>query len=293
MSGSSYLLKLEWRLKLVSPVPLAIAILIVGTLVSAADKDKIPLTARADANTVGANDDLPVPPVDKQHPLFLPLVEAYKAREVLKGVKDYQADFVKREVIGRKLVTTTMNLKLRQEPFSVYLKFVNPNAGREVIYVQGKNKNNLLVHEVGFKSIVGTLELPPNGPDAMADNRYPVSMIGLKTMVDKIIKQWETEGKLGEIKTQKYPDAKLPSGEECVAYESSHPTQREEFPYHITRLWIDKKSGLAIRCEQLGFPQRNEKTPPVIEEYTYSRIKTNVSLTDRDFDKKNPSYAFP
>lgn len=272
----------------------SVASLLVGNPASFAD-DKVPQTARVEPSTTnaGSAQDIPVPPIDKQHPLFLPLVEAYKSRQALKSVKDYQAEFTKREFMGRRLNTTTMNLKLRQEPFSVYLKFVNPNAGREVIYVQGRNQNNLLVHEVGFKAIVGTLELPPTGPDAMTDNKYPVTMIGLKTMLDKVIKQWETEGKLGEVKTQKYPDAKLPSGEECVAYESLHPTPREEFPYHITRLWIEKKSNLAIRVEQLGYPQRNDKSPPVVEEYTYSKLKVNVSLADRDFDKKNPGYAFP
>lgn len=278
----------------VAPLVVSVASFLVSVPVCLAE-EKVPQTARVEpgSSNAGSAQDIPVPPIDKQHPLFLPLVEAYKSRQALKSVKDYQAEFTKREFMGRRLITTTMNLKLRQEPFSVYLKFVNPNAGREVIYVQGRNQNNLLVHEVGFKSIVGTLELPPTGPDAMADNKYPVTMIGLKTMLDKVIKQWEAEGKLGEVKTQKYPDAKLPSGEECIAYESLHPTPREEFPYHITRLWIDKKSNLAIRVEQLGFPQRNDKTPPVVEEYTYSKLKVNVSLADRDFDKKNPGYAFP
>jgi hypothetical protein len=262
-----------------------------------ADDEKprsVPRTARAEATTAsnGSAQDLPVPPIDPAHPLFLPLQEAYKSREVMAGIKDYEAEFVKRELIGRKLIKTTMFLKMRHEPFSVYLKFIDPNAGREVIYVEGRNKNNLFVHETGFKAIVGTISLLPTGPDAMADNRYPVTMIGMKILLDKVITQWETEGKLGEVKTQKYPNAKLPSGEECVAYESTHPTPRNQFKFHITRLWIEKTSGLPIRVEQLGFPQNGEK-PPIIEEYTYSKIKTNVSLTDKDFDIKNPAYAFP
>lgn len=257
-------------------------------------KPAVPKTARAEAgsNVTASAQDSPVPAIDPEHPLYLPLQEAYKAREALKGVKDYEAEFMKRELIGRKILKTTMSLKLRHEPFSVYLKFLDLNAGREVIYVEGRNKNNLWVHEAGIKSIVGTLSLPPNGPDAMSDNRYPVTMIGLETMLDKVIKQWEAEGKLGEVKTQKYPSAKLPSGEECIAYESLHPTPRAQFKFHITRLWIEKKSGMAVRVEQLGFPQPGDKSPPVIEEYTYSKIKTNVSLTDQDFDTKNKNYQF-
>ena len=258
-------------------------------------KDEIPRTARAEAGTAttASTQDLPVPPIDPAHPLYLPLLEAYKAREAMKGVNDYEAEFTKRELIGRKLLKTTMKLKLRHEPFSVYLKFLDPSAGREVIFVEGRNKGNLSVHEVGIRSIVGTLSLLPTGPDAMADNRHPVTMIGMQNLLDKIITQWEAEGKLGDVKTQKYPEAKLPSGEECVAYESLHPTQRNQFKFHITRLWIEKKTGLAIRLEQLGFPPAADKAPPIVEEYTYSKIKTNVPLGDRDFDIKNPGYAFP
>lgn len=257
-------------------------------------KPEVPKTARAEAGTtaVGSAQDLPVPPIDSEHPLYVPLQEAYKAREALSAIKDYQAEFTKRELIGRKVLKTTMSLKVRQEPFSVYLKFLDLNAGREVIYVEGRNKNNLLVHEGGIKSFVGTLSLSPTGPDAMSDNRYPVTMIGLETMLDKVITQWEAEGKLGEVKTQKYPSAKLPSGEECVAYESLHPVPRTQFKFHITRLWIEKKTGLAVRVEQHGFPQAGSKSPPIIEEYTYSKIKSNIPLTDRDFDTRNPSYAF-
>jgi hypothetical protein len=256
--------------------------------------NEVPRTARAEAGSTStaSAQELPLPPIDAAHPLYLPLQEAYKAREALKGVKDYEAEFVKRELIGRKLLKTTMKLKLRHEPFSVYLKFLDASAGREVIFVEGRNKGNLYVHEAGIRSLVGTLSLLPTGPDAMADNRYPVTMIGLQTVIDKVIKQWEAEGKFGEVKTQKYPDAKLPTGEECVAYESLHPTPRNQFKFHITRLWIDKKTGLAIRVEQLGFPSSSDRAPPIIEEYTYGKVKTNVSLTDRDFDTKNPAYAF-
>lgn len=278
-------------------LPVCVTLLVGWCAASAQDTkpDGAPLTARAENATTATPQD---PPIDPRHPLYLPLQEAYKAREALKSVKDYEAEFTKRELVGRKLLKTTMMLKLRQEPFSVYLKFLDANAGREVIYVQGKNNNNLLVHEAGFKAIAGTLALSPTGPDAMTDNKYPVTMIGMHNLLDKIIAQWEAEGKFGDITTQKYPDAKLPSrGEEppveCVAYEAMHSKPAKQFRSHITRLWIDKKTGLPVRVEQLGFPHAAGEKPPVIEEYTYNHLKLNPKLTDRDFDKKNPAYAFP
>jgi len=232
------------------------------------------------------------PSISEDHPLYLPLVEAYKARLALKDVKSYEAVFVKRELIRSKLQKTSMNLKLREDPFSFYLKFLDQNAGREVIYVEGQNKNQLVIHEAGLKSLAGTVFRTPNAPDVMAENRYPADMVGLKKMINKVISQWEEEGKYAEVKTQKRPNSKLATGEECVVYESIHLTPRKQFKFHITRLWIEEKSGLAIRVDQLGFPQNGQKEPPILEEYTYGKLKLDSNLTNRDFDPKNPSYQY-
>ena len=74
--------------------------------------------------------------------------------------------------------------------------------------------------------------------------------------------------------------------------ESSHPQPRKQFKFHITRVWIDVKSGLPVRVQQFGFPPKSGEKPPVIEDYTFSDIKAEVRLTDRDFDTKNPSYNY-
>lgn len=230
--------------------------------------------------------------IDPQHPLAPAIEHAYKARAALQNVKDYTAVFSRREFVGNGLKASTMNMKFREEPFSVYLQFGKPNEGREVLYVAGKNNNQLWAHDVGVRAIVGTVSLAPNSNSAMDDSRYPITMIGLRTMLERVIAQWEAEGKFGETFVQYYPNAKL--GEcECNVIESWHPQPRKQFKFHKTRLFIDKETGLAIRVEQLGFPQKGDKAPPVMEEYTYMSIKTNVGLTDADFDIKNPNYAFP
>lgn len=232
------------------------------------------------------------PAIDERHPLYKLLEVADKSRRQIENVDDYECIFTKRELVGRKEYKTTMKMKFRQKPFSVYLKYLDLNAGREVIYVEGQNSDNLLVHEAGIKSVLGTFELPPKGKDAMAENRHPVTQIGLKSLLNTVIKQWEDEGKYGGITTQMRPDSKLPSGEICTVYEAIHSQPFKEFKFHTTRLWIDDNTGLAIGVQQLGFPTKGDTEPPVIEEYFYSKLKTNLKLTDSDFDKNNPNYAF-
>src|SRR4051794_27418176 len=102
---------------------------------------------------------------------------------------------------NNKLLSSTVQMKFREKPFSVYLNFVapDPNAGREVIYVKGRNNNLLLDHEGGLKSALGTFKLDPTGPDALAENKYPITSIGMKLMIDTVIKNWEAEGKFDGI----------------------------------------------------------------------------------------------
>ena len=228
---------------------------------------------------------------EKEHPLKPAIRVASGCLEKVNELDGYQASFFKREVVGNSLVTQNCVIKVRHKPFSVYLYFQKPHEGREVIYVDGKNNGNLLAHEAGFASLIGTLELSPTGNQAMNENRYPITMAGIGNLVEEVIKQWEAESKYGETEVKYYKNAKL--GEmTCRVIESSHPQPRKQFKFHKTRLWIDEKSGYPVKVEQFGFPRTAGAKPPVIEEYRFTNIKTNVRLTDADFNPDNPRYNF-
>ncbi len=234
-------------------------------------------------------------PTVRVHPLAPALKLARASYQKISEAGDYEATFAKREVVGRRVSAHTMHIKLRHKPFSVYLRFYEPNAGREVIYVDGKYKGHMLVHEPGIKSIAGIIPLLPNSPEALAESRHPITRIGIANMVKGVIDQWEAEMKYGECNVKYYPNAKLgrgPTAVECKVLETSHPVPRRQFKFHMTRLYIDKKTGFPVRVEQHGFPTRPGASPQVLEEYTYSNIKVNTGLADLDFDVRNPKYAF-
>lgn len=230
--------------------------------------------------------------IDEGHPLYVVLEAARKSKKQIDDIEDYECTFSKHELVGKKMIKSTMTMKFREQTFSVYLHYLDFNPGREVIYVQGKNNDNLLVHDAGIKAMLGTHKLSPKAPVVMAENRHPITSIGLKNMLDTVIKQWESEGDDGEVITQLKPALTSPAGDKCTVCEAIHPKSSKDIKYHITRLWIEDESGLAIGVQQLGFPAKNEKEPPVIEQYFYSKLKLNVKLSDADFDTKNPKYAF-
>ncbi len=242
--------------------------------------------------------DQPAPPGGNaagqtpEHPLKPAIALAASSLKTLEEIQDYEASMIKRELIDGKMITQSMTIKFREEPFSVYLGFTGENAGREVLYVDGKNQNMILAHEgSGLKSLVGTVSLSPTGTEVMAQNRYPITTIGLRNILRKLSQRWDDESKYGECDVKFYQNAKL--GETaCLVVECSHPRPRKQFKFHLTRLFIDKQTNLPVRVENFDYPPREGEKPMLLEEYTYLNLRTNVGLTDRDFDRNNPNYAF-
>lgn len=225
------------------------------------------------------------------HPLIPAIRYARGAYDALDQVRDYQARFVKQERLDGALVVQSMDMKFREKPFSVYLKFGPPNVGREVLYVEGKNDGNLFAKDSGIKSLVGTISLDPAGRMAMSGNKYPVTMIGMRKMLDSLIAQWEADRRYSDVAVRYYPDAKV--GEiACKVIESTVPTRRDGAKFHRTRLYLDGENGLPIRVQQYDWPARAGADPPLVEEYSYLELRKNLGLTDADFEVKNPEYGF-
>lgn len=227
-----------------------------------------------------------------EHPLAPALRVARQSQKALADVADYQAIFTKHEMVeGRLRDPEIMFVKVRHEPFSVYLKFLRPHEGREVLYVKGQNEDNILAHEGGVASIVGTITIPVSSPRAMTDNRYPITRMGMRSVVDAVIAQWDAETKYGETEVKYFPNAKLQEME-CKVIQSSHPRPRKQFKFHMTRLFIDKATNYPVRVEQYGFPSAPGARPPLVEQYTFSRVKANNGFGNVDFDARNPAYGF-
>jgi hypothetical protein len=224
-------------------------------------------------------------------PLAPAMNVARNCQVALEKVRDYEASFQKRELIGGKLLVQDMQIKCREQPFSVYLKYRGDYEGREVIYVAGANNGNFLVHEAGIKSLAGTLTFAPDSPRVMQENHYPVSMVGVSNMLRQLMKQWEAELNIADVEVKYFPTAKL-GDRDMQVVQSTHPRPKTGVKFHMTRLYVDKQTNLPVRVEQFGFPQKAGEQPPLIEEYTYSNIRVNVGLKDVDFDPKNPQYAF-
>ena len=169
----------------------------------------------ANQTRVAANNNLPsnqTPPNPNEHPLEPALRMAYAAiKNINTNIKDYSAVMVKRErVNGRLNDQEFMYIKIRHQPFSVYMYFLGPEKlrGQEAIYVEGQNNGNLLGHGVGIKKIAGTVPLQPTGALAMAGQRYPITEIGFLNLTKRLIEVAEQDKKFGECEVKFYQGAR-------------------------------------------------------------------------------------
>ncbi len=232
----------------------------------------------------------------KQHPLVPALKLAKSSLQSLGNVNDYQAMFFKTELVRNRYVKHQARIKFRENPFSVYMGFEGPNKGREVLYVEGQNNGNLIAKEAGALGIVGGVSLNPKSPTAMGESRYPITDIGMKNLVTKLIAQWERESKYGECDVKIY-NGTMPLKNSNIklkikVVDSKHPRKRRQFDYHHTRLVVDKEKNLPISVEQYGFPVAQGQKPPLIGKYVYFDVKTDIGLKNIDFDVRNPQYRF-
>jgi hypothetical protein len=217
---------------------------------------------------------------------------AERSREALQSVRDYTAEFAKNEQINGRLRKQVMEMKLRAQPFSVYLKYQSKReSGRQAIYVDGMNDSRLLVKEVGFKARGGAMRLSLQNPFVRAENRYPVTHLGLANSVGTVLTAWEREAKLEGVQPVVTYSADARWGETaCHELFVTHHNPHAEIDFYQTRICFDRQTLLPIHSERYGWPAVAGEAPPLIEEYSYTNVRTNVGLTDADFDP--PHYGF-
>jgi hypothetical protein len=209
------------------------------------------------------------------------------------AVADYTCTFLKRERLGGRLAPQhVMQMKVRTHPKSIYLKFQTPNRGREAIYVEGRNGDRVIAHDVGlFKVLAGTMHLDPRGTMAMEDCRHPVTEAGIGALIDTVAHHWEAELTPGESRVVFHLNARV-GNRACLMIESIHPQHQPQFLFHKVKLYIDQEHGLPIRFEAYDWPKHPGAAPELVEEYTYLDLRINSGLTERDFDPANSQYSF-
>lgn len=237
-----------------------------------------------------------------EHPLDPVLSVAREGlRKIQTEVHDYTALMVKQErVNGTLLDEEMMRVKVRHArpgpetpvPKSFYLKFESPQSmtGREVIWVQGRNNNKLVAHDGAINLL--RFNLAPDSFLAMVGNRYPITELGIETLIQRMIEKGDRDRQYGECEVSIDRDIKI-DGHKCTLITITHPQQREHFEFYKAKIYVDDEINLPVGYEGFLWPESPDGEAVLIERYFYRELQINTGLGDIDFDPDNPDYKFP
>ncbi len=215
-------------------------------------------------------------------------------------VQDYSAILVRRERLKGVLGDYTFleakirNQKIEEEqvvtPFAVWLKFLKPAdlKDREVMWVEGENNGKMWVQEspiLGFK--VPAVWIVPDGALAMADNKYPISDIGIINLLEKLIAKGKADRDRNhpeECEVKSVKGAKI-DGRLCTMHTIKHLKERPEYEFYLAEIFIDDELQVPIRYVAYRFPTDEKSAPPIEEEYTYTRLKLNPGFSAETFQR--------
>lgn len=232
---------------------------------------------------------------------------ATKARDVMStSLNDYTARFVKQEATGGVLgeegeIFMKVHTRFRNEnddaPMRVYLRFDKPDStkGREVIWGDDLYDGNMQVKEAGLLGMM-TLSLDPKGPVAMMGQRYPISEIGLKRLIEKLIERGKEDLDNPDVSVTITKDHKVGDVDvQLIQVRRAKPTPDDDEDFSLAEVAYDSDRMLIVQYRSFGWPEEDaeDQSPPLQESYTYHDIKTNVGLTEKDFDTTNSEYSFP
>jgi hypothetical protein len=286
----------------------AIAVLVAGTIAcgqtdlsepvyrvanetSAAEPTAAPASVSATTPATNAAFDFAQQP--NEHPLA-PVIRALKtSQEIIdQNIRDYSCTFIKRERVDGQLGEHQhILMKVAHEPFSVYMSFLQPFAGREVLYVAGQNDNKMVVLEAGFKRYLGKLNLDPEGAVAMRGQKHPITRVGIRNLTAELIKLWEAETQYAECEVTVNADTKV-EGRPATLVQVMHPVPRQTFRGHVQRLFLDNELRIPIHYDVYLWPAQEGAEPPLDESYTYKNLKINNGFTALDFDPNNNPAIF-
>jgi hypothetical protein len=224
-----------------------------------------------------------------EHPLA-PVIRSLKAsqEEIDRNIRDYSCTLVKREFVDGALGEYQhIDMKIQHQPFSVYMKFLKPFEGREVLYVDGQNNGSMIVLDAGIKRMLGKMTLDPKGALAMRGQRHPITDVGIRNLTEKLIKRWEAESQFAECEVTSNPDMKI-SGRKTTMVQVLHPVPRQNFQFHIARLFYDNELRIPIHFDAFSWPAQANGPPQPEESYTYTGLKINNSFPASAFDANNP-----
>ena len=203
----------------------------------------------------------------------------------------YTAVFRKQERInGELLPEQTLTMKVRNQPFAVYLKFLAPKKGKEVVFAEGHHDNKVIAHNGDWtRKLVPRLAIEPTSALALADNRHPITEAGLCNLVHRLIgfREMDLTDAAAETVLDRTEDGKL------LRSVHTHPHHNPARPFARVEVLYDPATFRPVQISNFDWPAEGESGDlKLAERYRYDDVSFDPTPTAIDFDPANPAYEF-
>ena len=196
-----------------------------------------------------------------------------------KRVHDYTGTFLKQERINGKLKKTEqIAIMFKEKPFSIFMQWEkNAGSGDKMLYVEGSNDNQMLVHPTGLWAWIKSVQRDPQGKDAKKAALRTCDQFGFYRSMKSLVELYETAQKRGDLKTRSLGETKV-DGRPCIALERILP--KDKYPYPRTVVEIDVEYLLPVKVSM--YDGQNQ----LIGNYIFLNLKFNTGLTNDRFTPK-------
>lgn len=265
------------------------------------ESDKPEGEGKADApvqaeGTAQTNDEVKLPEngsaIEGSNALKASLKLLVAGQEKIKRTTDYNVQFRRQERIGGSLLDPqTINLKIRHEPFSIYMKWIEGDKGRQLIYVAGQHDDHVLVQPGGITGrLTGTLALKSDDPKILAESRYPATCAGLLELSKIIAEHHDADLKRGTGVQCVLKDGDSFDNRPCYLTTLIYDSPLINPDYHKSLILIDKELSVPVCVRNYtwveGKAAPTDGEHNLIEHYSYTGLELNLELADEDFQKQ-------
>jgi len=197
-----------------------------------------------------------------------------------KRVRDYTGTFLKQERIKGKLKKTEqIAIMFKEKPFSIFMKWEeNAGSGDRMLFVEGSNDNQMLVHPTGLWAWIKSVKRDPHGADAKKAALRTCDQFGFYRSMKSLVELYETAQKRGDLKIRSLGKTRI-GGRPCIALEPILPNNKK-YPYPRTVVEIDIEYLLPVSVTM--YDGQNQ----LIGRYVFNNLKFNNGLTNAQFTPK-------
>jgi len=201
-------------------------------------------------------------------------------------VQDYSCLMIKRERIDGKIQPDNIiSMKVRCQPLSIYLKWLEPRAtlGQEACYVAGQNDGKVRVKGAGTLGLIGFVTLDLDDSRVRKASRHGINEAGIGNLLQRLAAGWEMERRLNRTQVQiaEYTYNKR----RCVRVEATHPQDDGQMQFFRNVVYFDKESHLPIRVECYGWPLFGQGPGQLVEMYSYVNLQLNAGIPEETFQR--------